>query len=419
MAETRRKQIKELGSRPKASSSPKASSICAAGSVSSRLNLQRRPAQHVGWPEGRSASKGKQLANIEESEVAFKTFRLIQARQIAIDEIKRMGSPKSPKAMRAKMKKVASAVASALCTSPTVALNGYIDPEVWKKWQTSAGPSNRTPRWPGVVAKARAVEQLFAKRFRARWRAVSADLARGIDVAKERADFFLASDSRTRLRLARRYYTPARAAKFAGASTNEIVTLCWAWFNPFQLFALRSGNDLDEIGDHLNALVGNEYVAMTWGLLNNVPSYVSSTMDIDLNFPEMIEEFYGYDPPQVFPFPDADNYGDVFEAIVYSYCGEHLRVCKSVSEPFLLGERGEAMNEIEELFLQNADEEGDDPRSWRVSFRRLTSRLLPEFGRALIEADIFGEVATSEGKEYFRTLKAELNSNGDGYLKRS
>jgi hypothetical protein len=71
------------------------------------------------------------------------------------------------------------------------------------------------------------------------------------------------------------------------------------------------------------------------------------------------------------------------------------------------------MNEIERLFLQNADEEGDDPRSWRVSFRRLTSRLLPEFGRALIEADIFGEVT------YFRTLQAELNSNGDGYLKRS
>jgi len=241
----------------------------------------------------------------------------------------------------------------------------------------------------------------------------------GIDVAKERADFFLARDRHKRLRLARRYYTPARAAKFKVCSTSEIIELCWAWFNPFQLFARRSRNHLAEIGDQLDVLVGSEYVAMTWGLLEDPPSYDSGTLSIDIRFPEDIVGFCSSDPPQVFPLPDsASNFGDAFETIVYSYSGQRLRVCKSVSEPFLPVERDEAMDEIERLFLENADEEGDDPRSWRVNFRRLTAGLLPEFGRALIEADIFGEVGTAEEKEYFQILKEELKPNGDGYLKR-
>jgi hypothetical protein len=112
------------------------------------------------------------------------------------------------------------------------------------------------------------------------------------------------------------------------------------------------------------------------------------------------------------------SYGDVYEAIVYSYQGECLSVCKSIVEPFLEAERVDAMNEIERRFLQNASEEGDDPRTWRVYFRRLTSSLLPEYGRALIEADILGDVGSRAYADNFRMLKKELKSYGYGYLKR-
>ena len=77
--------------------------------------------------------------------------------------------------------------------------------------------------------------------------------------------------------------------------------------------------------------------------------------------------------------------------IVYSYQGERLRVCKSISEPFRVVERLDAMNEIEGGFFDNARAEGDDPRL-ELKFRRLTTFVLPEYGRALIESDVFGEV---------------------------
>jgi hypothetical protein len=355
----------------------------------------------------------------QESGLMFKDFRLLPANQKAVDEIKKIKPPKNDKELRAKMKEVATAVASALHTSPAVALSAYIDPSVWEEWGSATRRSRRSPAWSRVAVRAKKIEELLAQRFRARWEAVEADFAKGIDVAKAREHCFLASDSRTRLRIARRYYCLARATKFANSSTSEIVELCWAWFNPFQVFAYKSGNDLLEIGDQLEVLVGSEYVAMTWGLFENWPGYAESTASFD-SAPQSIEEFYSCHSPHVYPLPDLTTvYGDVYEAIVYSYRGERLRVCKSIAEPFLEAERVGAMDEIEQSFLHNASEEGDDPRTWRVHFRCLTSFLVPEYARALIEADILGEAGSPEQKDDFRTLKEELKANGNGYLKRS
>ena len=278
--------------------------------------------------------------------------------------------------------------------------------------------SLKSPTWPAVAARAKKIERLLAERFRARWKAVEADFTNGIDVAKARARFFLANGS-LQLSIARRYYNPARATKFANCSVGEIVELCWPWFNPFQVFAHDSANDLSELGDQLEVLVGSEYVAMTWGLFDTRPGYTESVADLDPSYPADVEEFYGCDAPDVYPLPDLiTEYGDVFEGIVYSYEGKRLRVCKSIAEPFLAAERLAAMDEIEQRFLQNASEEGDDPRTWMVNFRRLTSLLPPKYGRALIEADILGDAGSPEQKDRFRMLKEELKMQGNGYLKR-
>jgi hypothetical protein len=279
-------------------------------------------------------------------------------------------------------------------------------------------PSRKSPTWPAVAAKAKKIERLLAERFRARWKAVETDFTDGIDVAKARARFFLANGN-LQLSIARRYYNPARATKFANYSVGEIVELCWPWFNPFQVFAHNSGNDLSELGDQLEVLIGSEYVAMTWGLFDTHPGYTESFADFDPPYPADVEEFYWCDSPDVYPLPDLiTEYGDVFEGIVYSDVGERLRVCKSTAEPFLAAERVAAMDEIERRFLENALSEGDDPRTWRVNFRCLASFLLPRYGRALIEADILGDVGTPRYKDNLRMLREELKANGDGYLVR-
>lgn len=345
------------------------------------------------------------------SEIRSKDFRLVLANRKAIAEIKKIKPPKTDEELRAKMKKVATEVAHALQTSPAVALSTYIDPRVWKKWRSATRPSGKPSTWPAVAARAKEIEELLAERFRARWKAVEADFANGIDVAQARARFFLASGN-LQLHTARRYYNPARATKFANSSTGEIVELCWGWWFPFQVFAYNSGDELVEIGDQLEELVGSEYVAMTWGLLDTRPGYEESTEDV--------EDFYYCDSPHgVYPLPNlSTRYGDVYEAIVYSYVGERLRVCKSVADPFLEAERIDAMDEIERSFLRNACEEGDDPRTWRVNFRRLTSLLLPKYGRALIEADILGDAESPEQKHCFQMVKEGLKAQGNGYLKR-
>ena len=105
---------------------------------------------------------------------------------------------------------------------------------------------------PGVAAIAEKIEKLLAERFRARWKSVETEFANGIDVAKAHADFFFAGDGGRGLRIARRYYTPARATKFANSSINEIADLCWAWFIPFQYNAHHDSPGLRELRDQLD-----------------------------------------------------------------------------------------------------------------------------------------------------------------------
>ena len=157
-----------------------------------------------------------------------------------------------------------------------------------------------------------------------------------------------------------------------------------------------------------------------WGLFATPPGYEVSTVDLDPADPDSVSDFYYCDSPNVYPLPDlTTEYGDVFEEIVYSYEGERLRVCKSIVGPFSATERLDAMDEIEKRFLHTASEEGDDPRTWRVHFRGLTSLLLPEYGNSLIEADILEGAGSRKYKDKFRMLKEELRACGDGYLKRS
>ena len=161
----------------------------------------------------------------EGSGFKLKDFRLRIASRKAIDEIKKIKPPKTDKELRAKMKGVANAVADALQIAPAVALSAYIDPRVWEEWKSATRSSGKSPTWTAVAAKAKKIEKLLAERFRARWKAVEADFANGIDVAKARARFILASDGRTQLRIARRYYSPARATKFANSSLSDILEL--------------------------------------------------------------------------------------------------------------------------------------------------------------------------------------------------
>jgi len=264
--------------------------------------------------------------------------------------------------------------------------------------------SGRSSTCSAVAARAKKIEKLLAERFRAHWKAVETDLGNGVDVAKQRAWFFLASDSRTSQRMARRYYTPARATKFANSSIEEVVTLCWAWFIPFQMYAHRSGSSLRELGDQLGQLVAAEYVAMTWGLFDALPEY-----DWDPSSPEFVEASSHYDCPDLYYLHPE---GEVYESIVMQESGHYLRICKSVAEPFLKAERDLAMAEIEFQFFANAEGEGDDPRCWRVDFR------YPEHSRALIEADIVPGAGSSHQKDTHRLLTAQLKANGTGYVKR-
>ena len=347
----------------------------------------------------------------EGSGFAPKDFRLVLAQRIATAELKKLKPPKTDRELRAKMMTVATAVANRLYTAPCIALSSYIDPDLWRKWKIPSKASENSPSWSTVTTKAEKVEHLLADHFRARWGSVAEEFGKGTDVAKARAASFLAGDSRTRLRLARHYYNPARAKKFASASTAEIAELCWAWFNPFQLFVHTSGNTLAEISRHLKELVRSEYVALTWPLFATVPDG-----DIGLRDSGTPEDFYYLSAPRVYPLSDlTTKYGDVYEAIVYSYSGERLRVCKSVAEPFSKIELDKAMDEIEQAFLEDAAEEGDDRRTWRVYFRRFRA---PGLARVLVEAHIFGGAGSPKQKNHFQMLREELASNRESYLKR-
>jgi hypothetical protein len=281
-------------------------------------------------------------------------------------------------------------------------------PRLSKEWRARAAS----------VARARKLgeknEKLLAESFRAHWKAVEADFASGVDVARDRAHCFFARDSRIRLRMARRYYSPARVTKFAHASTNEILDLCWAWFIPFQVSSYRSeigGSYLPSficvsVREQLEQLVAAEYVAMRWQVFDAYRPYY------DLEW-EAIEDVDCYACADLYPLPDlTTELGDVYETIVLSETGQYLRVCKSVATPFSEAERTEAMGVIAQQFFQDAIEEGEDPRTWSVDFR------CAEHSRSWIEADILPEVGSAYEKETHRTLVAELRDNGTRYLKR-
>jgi hypothetical protein len=200
--------------------------------------------------------------------------------------------------------------------------------------------------------KAEKIEQLLADRFRARWKAVEAAFADGIDVARTRASCFFGS---RRLRTARHYYNPARATKFATSSDDEIANLCWAWFIPFQIYAYNETvfDGIDELGDQLESLVAEEYVAMTWGLFDNRAEY----SDWDPSDPYSIEALGCYASPTLSPLHFEC---DAYESIALAETGNYLRICKSVPEPFHNVERIRAMDEIKEQFLKSASNEGAD-----------------------------------------------------------
>jgi hypothetical protein len=184
------------------------------------------------------------------------------------------------------------------------------------------------------------LEAELVKVFRAHWRSVNAKIERGVDVAKDRAHMFFATNDRECLRVARRYYAPGRAAKFATASDDEILRLSEPWFNAARE-CLESWDYLE-----LRQLVAAEYVALVW-------DYDGSEGPPD--------EPAGL----VAPLPDESvYYGDVFE--ITARPSVILRVCKSVSEPFLKYERREATAGIEQEFFQNARQSGYENDEWRV-----------------------------------------------------
>src|ERR1700722_469691 len=149
-------------------------------------------------PPPKKSSRAFEDGLPEDSGFRPKDFRLALACRYAAEEIKKTKAPKTPKELQAKIWKVASEVAGKLNTAPTVVLSAYIDPTLWEKWQ-SVSKSPKPPRHSTVAARARRVEEILGNFFRARWKDLEAELAKGVDVAKERAPYFLSSDSRARL----------------------------------------------------------------------------------------------------------------------------------------------------------------------------------------------------------------------------
>ena len=210
------------------------------------------------------------------------------------------------------------------------------------------------------------IERLVAERFLDNWRSVAADLSAGIDIAKEYAGCFWASGQRERLRMARRYYAPARAAKLAEASVDEILHLSDAWLPAFRRYADQEElESVDALREELRYLVRAEYVAVTWKLP-------------DANGRISQESI----PWMVHALPGGALYDDVYELTASGVsCGKRLRICKSVAEPFGESERLETMVGIENDFFSNAASDGEPKGKWQINFRD------PGDSR-LIEADV-------------------------------
>jgi TPR repeat protein len=201
------------------------------------------------------------------------------------------------------------------------------------------------------------VEAELVKLFRAHWRSVNAKIVRGVDVARKRAHMFFATNDHECLRLARRYYSPTRAAKLATASDEEILRLSEPWLSAVSAVH-ESPSSLSSV--ELRPLVAAEYVALVWR---------------NSDYPE----FPPKDPALlVAPLPDESvGYGDVYEITASGLSvGSGLRVCKSVAEPFLKSERREAEVGIEQEFYENArsDDYPDAEHQWQVAFLEVTDR---------------------------------------------
>jgi hypothetical protein len=214
----------------------------------------------------------------------------------------------------------------------------------------------RSTRDPDTTAhtkrSAARLERLVAELFRAHWRAVEADITNGVDVPRSRADYFYASARRQRLRLARRYYAPARAAKFANASVVEILHMSEPWLGAFRDQVEYWCHEGRALRKELRQLVAAEYVAVSW--LSPDP------------FGRPRQEL-----TSVSPHPDETVvYGDLYEVTASGFsCGSYLRICKSAAEPFRESERIEAMVGIKREFFDNAAENGEPKGAWQINFR--------------------------------------------------
>jgi hypothetical protein len=195
------------------------------------------------------------------------------------------------------------------------------------------------------------MERLVAELFRAHWRAVAADLSKGVDIAKNYEDCFFASSRRERLRMAGRYYAPARAAKLSKASIDEVLHLSDAWLAAFRDYADHNCLEGRQLRKELRQLVAAEYVAVSWlspdpfGRPRQEVTTVSALPDVSV------------------------LYGDVYEITASGFSrGAYLRVCKSVAEPFGESERLETMAGIENDFFANAASDGEPEGKWHINF---------------------------------------------------
>jgi len=202
-----------------------------------------------------------------------------------------------------------------------------------------------------TTRKMKSFETVLVEVFRAHWRAINKRIAGGVDIAQKYSDAFFYANPREGLRIARRYYAPARVSRLANASAEEILRLSDAWISPGREFIEDCSRK------ELRQLVAAEYVALVWDY------------DSSLDFPPD-------GSARVFPLPDVSVvYGDVYEITAGGISiGAKLRVCKSVAEPFLRSERREAIAGIEREFYANArsDDYPDAENQWFVDFVQLT-----------------------------------------------
>ena len=215
----------------------------------------------------------------------------------------------------------------------------------------------RTGRTHGFSASAmrsaERIERLVVELFRAHWRAVVADLSKGVDMAKNYEDCFFASSQRKRLRMARRYYAPARAVKLLKLRSTRFCTFQTHGLPRFATTpnATIGGSTLRK---ELRQLVAAEYVA------------VSS--DLPDSFGLIRQE-----GTTVYALPtEGVLYDDVYEITASGVSsGARLWICKSVAEPFDRSERCETMVGIENDFFANAVSDGEPKGAWEINFRRL------------------------------------------------